>query len=173
MAVLYISHRLEEVKAIADVVTVLRDGKRVATRAAAELEPVDMARLMVGRDLLALYPDRTPTPAGDAAFAVTDFRAPGYVESASFAVRPGEILGFSGLVGAGRTELFEAMFGLREGSGEIRLDGRVQHWRVARAAMRAGAVYLTEDRKGKGLLLEERLAPNLTLAALGGSGAAR
>jgi ribose transport system ATP-binding protein len=166
VAVLYISHRLEEVNAIADVVTVLRDGKRVATRPAAELEPLGMARLMVGRDLLALYPPRTPAPAAAPALAVSGFHAAGFAQDANFEVRPGEIVGFSGLVGAGRTELFEALFGLREGGGEIRLDGVRRRWRDARAAMRAGAVYLTEDRKGKGLLLEESLATNLTLAAL-------
>ena len=165
VAVLYISHRLEEVKAIADVVTVLRDGKRVVTQPAAELDLPDMARLMVGRDLLALYPPRAPAPEGRAEPGC-EFDAPGFAEDAHFEVRPGEIVGFAGLVGAGRTELFEAMFGLREGAGEIRLDGAPQRWRNARAAMRAGAVYLTEDRKGKGLLLEESLAINLTLAAL-------
>ena len=166
VAVIYISHRLEEVKAIADVVTVLRDGKHVATSPAAELQPVDMARLMVGRDLLALYPPRAPAPTGEPAFVVSGFNAPGFAEGASFAVRPGEILGFSGLVGAGRTELFEALFGLRKGGGEIRLDGAAQRWPDARSAMNAGAVYLTEDRKSKGLLLEETVATNLTLAAL-------
>ena len=166
VAVVYISHRLEEVKAIADVVTVLRDGKRVVTSPASELQPLDMARLMVGRDLLALYPPRAPAPTGDPAFVVSAFGAPGFAEDASFSVRPGEILGFSGLVGAGRTELFEALFGLRKGGGDIRLNGAPQRWSDARAAMRAGAVYLTEDRKSKGLLLEETVATNLTLAAL-------
>jgi len=166
IAVVYISHRLEEVKAIADVVTVLRDGKHVVTSPAAELQPVDMARLMVGRDLLALYPPRSPAPTGEPAFVVSDFNAPGFAEGASFAVRPGEILGFSGLIGAGRTELFEALFGLRKGGGEIQLGGAAQRWSDARSAMNAGAVYLTEDRKGKGLLLEETVATNLTLAAL-------
>jgi ribose transport system ATP-binding protein len=166
LAVLYISHRLEEVKAIADVVTVLRDGKWVTTRPARELEPVDMARLMVGRDLLALYPPRPPAPTGEPALEVAHFNAPGFVEDASFSVRPGEIVGFAGLVGAGRTELFEALFKLRKGGGEIRLRGAEQNWRNARAGMRAGVVYLTEDRKSKGLLLEEDIATNLTLAAL-------
>ncbi len=166
VAVLYISHRLEEVKAIADVITVLRDGKHVATRPAGQLQPLDMARLMVGRDLLALYPERAPAPAGAPGFEVSGFRATGIAEDIDFAVKPGEIVGFSGLVGAGRTELFEAVFGLRAGAGEIRLDGVAQRWSDARAAMRAGAVYLTEDRKGKGLLLEESIAANLTLAAL-------
>jgi ribose transport system ATP-binding protein len=166
VGVLYISHRLEEVKAIADVVTVLRDGKRVTTRPADELTPLDMARLMVGRDLLALYPPRTPAPGGDPALEVSRFDAPGYASDATFSVRPGEILGFAGLVGAGRTELFEALFGLRKGAGDIRLNGKPQRWAGARDAMRAGVVYLTEDRKGKGLLLEETLGANLTLAAL-------
>jgi len=166
VAVIYISHRLNEVKEIADVVTVLRDGKWVTTRPAAELEPVDMARLMVGRDLLALYPDRTAPPEGPPAFEVAHFDAPGFAEDASFSVRPGEILGFSGLVGAGRTELFEALLGLRPGHGEIRVAGAPARWPNAQAAMKSGFAYLTEDRKGKGLLLRENLAINLTLAAL-------
>ena len=166
VAVLYISHRLEEVKAVADVVTVLRDGRKVTTRPASELEPVDMAKLMVGRDILDLFPPRGAKPTGAPTLQVKGFSAPGYAESVRFDVRPGEILGFSGLVGAGRTELFEALFGLRKGSGEIRLGETPQHWRNARDAIQAGAVYLTEDRKGKGLLLEENLSLNLTLAAL-------
>ena len=166
VAVIYISHRLNEVKEIADVVTVLRDGKWVATRPAAELEPLDMARLMVGRDLLALYPERSAPPDGPPAFEVAHFDAPGFAEDASFSVRRGEILGFSGLVGAGRTELFEALLGLRPGRGEICVGGAPMRWPNARAAMNAGFAYLTEDRKGKGLLLRETLATNLTLAAL-------
>jgi ribose transport system ATP-binding protein len=166
VAVLYISHRLNEVKAIADVVTILRDGNWVATRPADELEPLDMARLMVGRDLLALYPERSPAPAGPPILEVENFDAPGFVEGAAFSLKRGEILGFSGLVGAGRTELFEALIGLRKGQGDVRMDGVARHWRDARAGMKAGLVYLTEDRKGKGLLLAENLAINLTLAAL-------
>jgi ribose transport system ATP-binding protein len=166
VAVIYISHRLDEVKAIADVVTVLRDGKWVATRPARELGPLDMARLMVGRDLLALYPERAAAPDGPPVFEVARFSAPGFAEDVSFSVRRGEILGFSGLVGAGRTELFEALLGLRPGHGEIRLDGAPRRWPTASPAMKAGFVYLTEDRKGKGLLLRESLATNLTLAAL-------
>ena len=166
VVVIYISHRLNEVKAIADIVTVLRDGKWVATRPASELEPVDMARLMVGRDLLALYPERRAPPEAAPALEVLRAQAPGYVTEAAFSVKPGEILGFSGLVGAGRTELFEALMGLRKGQCELRLAGKPTHWRNARAAMTAGVVYLTEDRKGKGLLLRESLAINLTLAAL-------
>jgi ribose transport system ATP-binding protein len=121
---------------------------------------------MVGRDLLALYPDRSPPPEGPPVFEVAHFNAPGYAEDASFSVRRGEILGFSGLVGAGRTELFESLLGLRPGRGEIRVGGATARWPNARAAMNARFAYLTEDRKGKGLLLGESLATNLTLAAL-------
>ena len=166
VAVLYISHRLEEVKAIADTVAVLRDGKLVAARPAGELSPVEMARLMVGRDLQALYPRRAAPPASAPAMQVAHFAAPGHVEDAGFTLNDGEILGFAGLIGAGRTELFEALLGLRKGQGEIRLGGKAIRFANARAGMRAGVVYLTEDRKSKGLLLGEPLAKNLTLAAL-------
>jgi len=166
VAVLYISHRLDEVKAIADRVTVLRDGKHITTRPASELEPVDMARLMVGRDLQNLYPDRAAPPSGAPVLEVAHFNAPGYAIDASFALNKGEILGFAGLIGAGRTELFQALIGLRSGRGEVKIGGRPTRLPTARAGMNAGIVYLTEDRKGKGLLLEENLAVNLSLAAL-------
>jgi len=162
---LYISHRLNEVKAIADRVTVLRDGKLIATRPASELEPLDMAMMMVGRDLAKLYPDRAAPPANAPIFEVSGFSTPGYASDASFSLRKGEILGFAGLVGAGRTELFESLIGLRAGQGAIKIDGRETRLANARQGMRNGVVYLTEDRKGKGLLLNEDLAFNLTLAA--------
>ena len=166
VAVIYISHRLEEVEAIADTVSVLRDGNLVATRPVDGLQPLEIARLMVGRDLQDLYPQRSLRPEGAMRFEVSHFNAPGYATDVSFSARSGEIVGFAGLVGAGRTELFEALFGLRPGAGEIRLDGAAQRWPTLRQAFQAGAVYLTEDRKSKGLLLEEPLAPNLTLASL-------
>jgi ribose transport system ATP-binding protein len=162
---LYISHRLNEVKAIADRVTVLRDGKLIATRPAAELEPLDMARMMVGRDLAKLYPDRAAPPANAPVLDVSGFSTPGYASEASFSLRRGEILGFAGLVGAGRTELFESLLGLRPGQGAIKINGRETRVSNAHDGMRKGIVYLTEDRKGKGLVLSENLAFNLTLAA--------
>ncbi|ECB6741083.1 sugar ABC transporter ATP-binding protein, partial [Salmonella enterica subsp. enterica serovar Panama] len=104
-AVLYISHRLPEVKALADRVTVLRDGKLVTTRAAAGLEPLDMATLMVGRDVSKLYPDHQPPGDVEMVLEVEHLDVPGYARDASFKLKRGEILGFAGLVGAGRTEL--------------------------------------------------------------------
>ena len=167
VGVLYISHRLPEVKEIADRVTVLRDGRLVATHEAAELEPADMARLMVGRDVTKLYPDRHAAEVRETVLEVVNFSVPGYARDASFVLRKGEILGFAGLVGAGRTELMEGVVGLRRGHGTIRHGGKDVHFRDARDSLRAGIAYLSEDRKGKGLLLLKDLATNLTLASIG------
>ncbi|GGA90063.1 ABC transporter ATP-binding protein [Brucella endophytica] len=165
-AVLYISHRLPEVKTIADRVTVLRDGQLVGTHDAASLEPVDMARLMVGRDVSKLYPDRTEAKAGETVLEVENFVVPGFVRKVGFALKRSEILGFAGLVGAGRTELLEGILGLRPAHGTVRLKGKPVHFRNAKQSMDAGIVYLSEDRKGKGLLLGQNLKTNLTLAGL-------
>ncbi|CAM5312124.1 Xylose import ATP-binding protein XylG [Mycolicibacterium aubagnense] len=166
-AVLYISHRLPEVKQIANKVTVLRDGRLVTTRDAAEVEPVDMARLMVGRDVAKLYPDRATVGAREVVLEVEDMSVPGYAEHASFQLRKGEILGFAGLVGAGRTELMEGMVGLRPAHGTVRLAGRPVSFANVHDSLKAGIAYLSEDRKGKGLLLAKDLRVNLTLASLG------
>jgi len=165
-AVLYISHRLNEVKAIADRVTVLRDGQHVATRDIEGLEPLEMARLMVGRDMSKLYPDKPDTASDHVILTVRDMTVPGFVENASFDLRRGEILGFGGLIGAGRTELFEGLVGLRPSQGSVSFRGESVSFRDAREAMAAGIVYLSEDRKGKGLLLQQNLRVNLSLAAL-------
>ncbi len=165
-ALFYISHRLSEVERIADHVTVLRDGVRVADRPAAGLAELEMARLMVGRDMSTLFPERTPAPSGPVALAVENARVPGHVADAGFTLRSGEILGFAGLVGAGRTELFEGLLGLRPATvGRLDLFGRPAQLASPRAALAAGIVYLTEDRKGRGLLLHRDLATNLTLAS--------
>jgi ribose transport system ATP-binding protein len=166
VAVLYISHRLNEVKAIADQVTILRDGELVANRENEGLEPLEMARLMVGREMSRLYPDKPTAGADEVVLAVRDFFVPSYVSNASFTLRRGEILGFGGLIGAGRTELFEGIVGLRPAHGSVRVRGTPVRFRDMRRAMAAGIVYLSEDRKGKGLLLQQDLRVNLTLAAL-------
>jgi ribose transport system ATP-binding protein len=167
VAVLYISHRLPEVKEIADRVTILRDGRLVATHPAADLQPADMARLMVGRDVAKLYPDRHAGAVRETVLEVEDFSVPGYAEHASFALHQGEILGFAGLIGAGRTELMEGVVGLRTAHGTVRLNDKPAHFADVHASLKAGIVYLSEDRKGKGLLLTKDLRVNLTLASLG------
>jgi ribose transport system ATP-binding protein len=165
-AVLYISHRLDEVQRLADKVTVLRDGKMVGTHPGKTLNQMDMARLMVGRDLSALYPEKKQSVAGETMLSVRNLTVPGFADNVSFEVRRSEILGFAGMIGAGRTELFEGIMGLRSATGVVELEGKPINIHSSRAAIDAGIGYLTEDRKGKGLLLHERLAPNLTLSAL-------
>jgi ribose transport system ATP-binding protein len=166
VSVLYISHRLGEVKDIADRVTVLRDGKHVTTRDASELTPHMMAELMVGRDVSKLYPQQGTHSSSETVLEARALSVPGYVKEASFSLKQGEILGFGGLVGAGRTELLEGVVGLRPSCGDVWHRGVKQEFNSVAKSMAAGIVYLTEDRKGKGLLLQENLAKNLTLSAL-------
>ncbi|WP_439332354.1 sugar ABC transporter ATP-binding protein [Rhizobium grahamii] len=166
IAILYISHRLDEVQRIADKVTVLRDGKMVGTHLGHSLSQMDMARLMVGRELATLYPEKSPAAACEKMLSVRKVSVPGFARDITFDVYKSEILGFAGMIGAGRTELFEGIMGLRPATGAVELEGKPINIHSARAAIDAGIGYLTEDRKGKGLLLQERLAPNLTLSAL-------
>ncbi|WP_051423835.1 sugar ABC transporter ATP-binding protein [Bordetella petrii] len=167
VAVLYISHRLDEVQAVADTVTVLRDGRLVGTWPAAGMGQRQMAELMVGRSLDMLYPPRRQVPDAPPILSVTGLEVDGGLRAASFCVRPGEVLGLAGMVGAGRTELMEGLMGLRPSRAQrVELNGREVPLRSVSTMMDAGLVYLTEDRKGKGLLLNERLGPNLTLHAL-------
>lgn len=165
-AVLYISHRLPEVKTISDRITVLRDGQLVSSHDADELQPLDMARLMVGRDMSQLYPEHHEPTEKIPVLQISGFDVPGYAKNCSFTLHKGEILGFAGLIGAGRTELLEGVIGVRAAHGQIQLHGKPIQFRSARDSMDAGIVYLSEDRKGKGLLLEQDLRTNLTLAAL-------
>lgn len=166
VGIIYISHKLDEVKAIADRVTVLRDGNLVTTRAANRLSQDEMASLMVGRELSDMYP-----PKGEASdevvFSAKGVTVPGWAEGVSFELHRGEILGFAGLVGAGRTELFEGLLGLRPRStGTLHRNGQPITIRNLREAADLGIAYLSEDRKGKGILTEMRLRPNVTLLAL-------
>ena len=167
VAVLYISHRLEEVEALADRITVLRDGRMIGTWPAAGLTQRQMAELMVGRELDMLYPPKREAGEGESLLDVVDLEVENGSWSASFNVRAGEVLGIGGMIGAGRTELIEGLMGLRPSSAaSVMVNGKKITERSVRALMDAGLVYLTEDRKGKGLLLEEELAPNLTLQAM-------
>ncbi|KQW71239.1 ABC transporter ATP-binding protein [Ensifer sp. Root142] len=167
VAVLYISHRLDEVQTLADRITVLRDGRMIGTWPAAGLSQREMAELMVGRELEMLYPHKRPPAEAAPILSVMDLAVDHGAESASFSVRPGEVLGIGGMIGAGRTELIEGLMGLRPSHARsVVLNGKDIKHRSVRTMMEAGLVYLTEDRKGKGLLLEEKLGPNLTLQAL-------
>ena len=168
-AILYISHRMEEIRRIADRISVLRDGRLVATRSSAGFALDEIVRLMVGRDLgqaLARGP-RTPGPL---ALEARNLRRAPAVRDVSFAVHAGEILGFAGLMGAGRTEAMRAMFGAdRLDHGEVLLGdpGRRVTIRSPRDAVRLGLAFLTENRKEEGLLLPLPLRSNITLGNLG------
>ncbi|WP_204115518.1 ATP-binding cassette domain-containing protein [Shimia biformata] len=167
VAIVFVSHKLSEVKEISDRVTVLRDGQWIATQKAADLTPDAMAQMMVGRELADLYPPINEVDVdAERVLEVQNLLAPG-VEGVSFYLKKGEVLGFSGLIGSGRTAVFEAICGLRPiDGGEIRVDGVPTRFKSVAAARDAGIVYLTKDRKEKGLLLGQKMTPNLTLFAL-------
>ncbi len=166
--VLYISHKLDEVERITDEVLVMRDGRLVAQRLTGSVSRHQMASLMVGRELSDLFPPRQPVPDGTPVLLkVEGLQVPGWAQDVSFEVRSGEILGFAGLVGAGRTELFEGLLGLRPSScAAVEITGRPWTRRSPRSAAGMGLTYLSEDRKGRGLHLRMGLAENLTLMAL-------
>ncbi|MBO0700003.1 MAG: sugar ABC transporter ATP-binding protein [Zavarzinella sp.] len=169
VSVIYISHRLAEVKRCADRVTVLRDGKNAGDLARHEINHDAIVRLMVGRDLKGFYP-RTARAArsGPAALEIRDVTyAGGPATPVSFSLRGGEIVGMAGLVGAGRTELAEALFGLRPiTQGQVLLDGKPVAIRHPSDAVAAGLLMAPEDRRLNGLVLEKGVGFNLSLPNL-------
>lgn len=168
VGIIYVSHRMDEIRRIANRVTVLRDGRRVATHAAAEVTPADLVREMVGHDL----PERKETSGrttGEVALRVRDLSAGDRVRQVSFEARRGEILGLAGLIGSGRTETLRAIFGAdRKDSGQIFLGSaeRPVSIREPSDAVRAGIGMVPEDRKLDGLLLGQSIRVNTTLATL-------
>ena len=166
VSIIYISHRMAELFRISDRVTVIRDGSYVGTRTTAETNADELVRMMVGRDLKNFY-DRSHRPIGDAVLEVRNLTRRGVFADVSFSVGRGEILGFSGLVGAGRSEVMTAVFGGTDfDSGSILLDGKEVRFSTTRAAIEAGIGMVPEDRKRQGLILGDSVAYNLTLAAL-------
>jgi ribose transport system ATP-binding protein len=167
VSVIYISHRLGEVKACADRVVCLRDGRIVGELARDEIEHATMIRLMIGRDLKALYiaPDAETREGGCELDGVVTEAFPD--RRVNLSIRPGEILGLAGLVGSGRTSLARAMFGIdRILSGEMRLNGVPIAVTSPRRAIRHGIYLVPEDRKRSGLILDMPLVENVTLASL-------
>ena len=166
VAIVYITHKMDEVFAIADRVTVLRDGCHVATRPAADLDADALIRLMVGRDLREIFPK--PCAAGkEIVLSVRGLTRAGAFRDISFDLHRGEVLGLAGLMGAGRTEVASALFGLAPAkTGEILVQGRPARIRKPADAMRWGIGMVTEDRKGQGIIPAMNVKHNLTLAAL-------
>ncbi|WP_077034595.1 sugar ABC transporter ATP-binding protein [Pelomonas sp. KK5] len=167
VTIIYISHKLDEVERVTDEIVVMRDGRFVARDQTAKVSRQQMASLMIGRDLADLYPRRDPLPDGPPLFRVAGLNVPGWARDIGFEVDPGEILGFAGLVGAGRTELFEGLLGLRPATVQrVEIAGHPVRIRNPREAADLGLTYLSEDRKGKGLHVDFPLRQNLTLMAL-------
>lgn len=163
IGIVYVTHRLSEVKTIADRVTVLRDGYLVATKDVADVSENDIATMMVGREVEHTVPDEF---AGDPGNIVLEARniTGDILKDVSFSVARGEVLGFSGLVGAGRSELMEMIFGLRKfRQGEILLNGKPITIKRAKTAIHAGLGFATEDRKKSGLVLLRSIAENADL----------
>lgn len=163
--IVYISHRLKEIFEICDDVTVLRDGQFIAERTVASLDEDALIEMMVGRRLEEQYP-RLTIPRGELRLQVNDFAGAG-VKEASFTLHRSEILGVCGLMGAGRTELMKLIYGAyAKTEGELLLDGEVIDIRSTQQALDHGIVYISEDRKGDGLVLGMSVKENMTLTAL-------
>jgi ABC-type sugar transport system ATPase subunit len=164
--VLYVSHRLDEIFSFCDRVSVLRDGKLVASKAVSDTSPDELIRLMVGRDIIKSEASR-PLLAGAICMKVSGLTVKGILTDINFQVGRGEILGVAGLVGAGRTELLQTLFGVhRMDSGEISLNGIALKIRSPRDAMSAGIAYVPEDRKLHGLALNLSISENVALPNL-------
>ena len=165
VAILYISHRLDEMAEIVDRVTVLRDGRHIATSDFASTSVNEIVARMVGRPLDDAYPPRRSTPTDHVLLKVRDLQRTGTFGPVSFELRKGEILGFAGLMGAGRTEVARAIFGAeRPDAGSILLGDTPVEINSPREAIRHGIAYLSEDRKKDGLALAMPVAANITLA---------
>ncbi|MDQ7981661.1 sugar ABC transporter ATP-binding protein [Paraburkholderia sp. SARCC-3016] len=169
VAILYISHRLDEMAEIVDRVTVLRDGRYISTDQFAALTVNDVVARMVGRSLDDAYPQRQSVPTGEVLLSVKDLHREAVFGPLSFELRKGEILGFAGLMGAGRTEVARAIFGADPlDGGTVSLRGEPVTIRSPREAIRHGIAYLSEDRKKEGLALSMPVAANVTLANVRG-----
>ncbi len=166
MGVIYITHRLEELRAVGDRVTVLRDGETVHSGPLREISTGELIRYMVGREVSAIY-SRTPLPPGEELLSVRHLSRAPALHDITFSLRAGEIVGMAGLIGAGRTELCRALFGVDAiQQGVVRIAGDPVRVRSPRDAVRAGIALVPEDRQRTGLAIDLPVAHNLTMPAL-------
>lgn len=166
VAIIYISHKMDEIYQIADTITVLRDGEYIGTKIAAELDQKSLITMMVGRAIENLFPKAATIP-GLEVLSVHNLSSKGKFNDISFAVHAGEVLGISGLMGAGRTEIARAIFGLDSyDSGEIWLKGKKTSIKSPYEAIAQGIGYVSEDRKGLGFIPGMSVKENITLASL-------
>lgn len=163
VSIIYISHRMEEVFANCDTITVMRDGQTISSRPTEETNMDQIVGDMVGRVMSEYYPARTNVP-GDEIFRVEGFTQPGMFRDISFNLRKGEILGVAGLMGAGRTEIMRAIFGVDpHESGKLYFEGKEIHIKNPRDAIRHGFGFITENRKTEGLILDFSIERNIAL----------
>jgi ribose transport system ATP-binding protein len=166
VSIVYISHRITEVMALSDRITVLKDGLLSGTVVTRDTSAEQLIQLMVGRTFTALFPKKLGT-LGDVVLECVDLRSGDKVRDVSFSVRAGEVLGVSGLVGAGKTEMARVVYGADDlEHGSVFLDGKRIHLRSPAAAVRHGIAYLPEDRKKHGVILPLPISENLTIAGL-------
>lgn len=166
VAMLYISHRLEELHQLGDRATILRNGQKVHSGPMKDLSIEDMIRHMIGRDLGQEFPT-LPPPGEKEVLKVSNVNVPGKLKNAGFRLNQGEILGFYGLIGAGRTELMRTLFGLEHlTEGTFMLNGKPLEVKSPRKTMRQGIGLVPEDRKGQGLILERSVKENVSIASL-------
>jgi len=164
---IHVSHRMDEIFRLCDAVTVLRDGRHVATRALASTSEPDLVQMMIGRAIETGAGGPPAAPAAEEALRVSGFSSPGKFEDISFVLRHGEVLGLAGLVGAGRSEIAQALFGLDPAAaGEVRVAGRRVEIRTPAQAMSLGLGLVPEDRKRQGLVLDMSAQSNTTLPML-------
>jgi len=169
VAIVYISHRLEEIFEITDRTTVLRDGEWIGTRATKDLNIDSLIQMMVGRQMSQRYPPRLPSETEEEILRVENLSLPGRFRNISFTLKKGEILGFAGLMGAGRTEVARALFGAEPPeSGNIFLKGKKVSPKNPQEALKAGIALVPEDRKEQGLILAMAVNHNITLGNLNG-----
>ena len=164
-AVLYVSHHMHEIFELSDRLVVLRDGKLVATSTTALLTRNELESLMVGRELSGDMP-RAAEPGRDVVLRVSNLDDGRRISGVSFDIRRGEIFGLAGLMGAGRTEVARAIFGVNRASGSIEVDGRAIHRMTPKRAIAAGMAFVTEDRRGEGLFIDRSIRENLSVVGL-------
>jgi ABC-type sugar transport system ATPase subunit len=164
-AVLYVSHHMSEIFELSDRLVVLRDGNLVASSPTAELTRNQLESLMVGRELSGDLP-RAAEPSGEVVLRVTNLDDGQRIAGVSFDIRSGEIFGLAGLMGAGRTEVARAIFGVSRASGSIEMDGRPVTRMTPKRAIEAGMAFVTEDRRGEGLFIDRPIRENLSVVGL-------
>ena len=165
IGIVYISHRLREIFTLADEVTILKDGRYISTQRVADVTMDDLVKLMIGRDLKDVYPKRT-VEHGEVLLEVSGLSQSKLLRDISFQLHAGEIVGFAGIVGSGRTELARAIFGADPSSGEMHIDGKPYKPNSPAAAIRKGVALITEDRKAQGLFLQLSVRINTTISGL-------